>query len=286
MKLEFRRHFRFKRFQLEHALGIARRGWFIPYRYINTSPSPDINYPADIFLAAQTEITLTLEKAAQFSETWRRFLGNSPPPSPRFNQDWFPGLDAAVLYGLVRTQQPNLIVEIGSGHSTRFTAQALVDGEIEGKIIAIDPAPRADISALTDRVEIRLESVQSTPLDIFKKLKKGDILFIDSSHILMPGSDVDILFNRVLPILPVGVLVHIHDIFLPSPYPSHWDWRGYNEQNALATMLAGGSYQIVAANQFARMHMKKTIENLFSDLPPAPNGALETSLWLKKSRTS
>jgi len=286
LKLEFRRHFRFKRFQLEHALGIARRGWFIPYRYINTSTPPDINYPADIFLASQSEITLTLEKAAQFSGTWRRFLGNSPPPSPRFNQDWFPGLDAAVLYGLVRTQQPNLIVEIGSGHSTRFTAQALSDGEIEGKIIAIDPAPRADISALTDRVEIRLESVQSTPLDIFKKLKKGDILFIDSSHILMPGSDVDVLFNRVLPILPVGTLIHIHDIFLPSPYPSHWDWRGYNEQNALATMLAGGNYQIVAANQFARMHMKKTIEDLFSDLPLAPNGALETSLWLKKSRTN
>ena len=286
MKLNLRKRFRLKRFELEHALGITRRGWFIPYRYISTSPPPNTHYPSDIFQSSIAEITATLKIAAEFNDTWSNFDGNRKPPAPRFNQDWFTGLDAAILYGLVRTLKPKLIVEIGSGHSTRFAAQALSDGKVESKIIAVDPAPRADISALTDRVEIRLESVQSTPLDIFKKLKKDDILFIDSSHILMPGSDVDILFNRILPVLPEGVLIHIHDIFLPSPYPPHWDWRGYNEQNALATMLAGGNYQIVAANQFARIHLKKTIEDLFSNLPPAPNGALETSLWLKKSRTN
>ena len=55
----------------------------------------------------------------------------------------------------------------------------------------------------------------------------------NSSHILMPGSDVDILFNRVLPRLPAGALVHIHDIFLPFDYPAIWGWRNYNEQQGV-----------------------------------------------------
>jgi predicted O-methyltransferase YrrM len=282
LKTGLRARLRLKRFEIEQAFGLVRRGWFIPYRYIKNSPSPNTPYPSEIFQASRLDIEETLRTAAYYKEAWPNFLGNNEPPIPRFNQDWFPGLDAAVLYGLVRARRPNLIIEVGSGHSTRFAAQALLDGKTEGKIIAIDPAPRADISKISDRVEVRLETVQSTPLTLFQHLKAGDILFIDSSHILMPGSDVDVLMNRVLPFLPNGILIHIHDIFLPSPYPSNWEWRGYNEQNAVAALLTCGQYQILAANQFARSQMSETVTAIFSDLPPVPSGALETSLWLKK----
>ena len=71
-------------------------------------------------------------------------------------------------------------------------------------------------------------------------LAPGDVLSIDSSHILMPGTDVDILLNRVLPALPAGVLVHIHDVFLPDDYPPAWSWRGYNEQLGVAALVQGG----------------------------------------------
>jgi hypothetical protein len=85
--------------------------------------------------------------------------------------------------------------------------------------------------------------LQAAPADLFNVLKAGDALFIDSSHILMPGSDADILLNRVLPAAPAGTLVHIHDIFLPFDYPAIWGWRAYNEQQGVVPMLTTGAYR-------------------------------------------
>ena len=86
-------------------------------------------------------------------------------------------------------------------------------------------------------------TVQAAPLDAVRRAGAGDVLFIDSSHILMPGSDVDLLLNRVLPRLPAGVLIHIHDIFLPFDYPPVWGWRAYNEQQGVLPLLATGAYR-------------------------------------------
>ena len=72
-----------------------------------------------------------------------------------------------------------------------------------------------------------------------------------SSHILMPGSDVDLLLNRVLPRLPSGVLVHIHDIFLPFDYPPIWGWRAYNEQQGALPLLTTGAYVPVFSSVWA-----------------------------------
>ena len=80
---------------------------------------------------------------------------------------------------------------------------------------------------------------------VFEALAAGDILFIDSSHIAMPGTDVDRLFLDVLPRLAGGTLVHIHDIALPYAYPKIWDWRGYNEQLLVGALLQGGGYELV-----------------------------------------
>ena len=85
---------------------------------------------------------------------------------------------------------------------------------------------------------------------VFEALAAGDILFIDSSHIAMPGTDVDRLFLDVLPRLAGGTLVHIHDITLPYAYPKIWDWRGYNEQLLAGALLQGGGYELVFASHF------------------------------------
>src|SRR5260370_8648558 len=106
-----------------------------------------------------------------------------------------------------------------------------------GETRAIDPAPRADIAGLPG-VRVVPSTVQATPAQLFDGLTAGDALFIDSSHILMPGSDVDLLLNRVMPRLPSGVLVHIHDIFLPFDYPPAWGCRAYNQQRAVLPLLA------------------------------------------------
>ena len=111
----------------------------------------------------------------------------------------------------MRERKPQRIVEVGSGHSTRVLSRAL--GGV-GEIVAIDPAPRADIIDLPG-VRVVPSTLQAAPLELFDGLRAGDALFIDSSHILMPGSDVDILLNRVLP-TPAGRRAGAHPRHLPA----------------------------------------------------------------------
>ena len=119
--------------------------------------------------------------------------------------------------------------------------RAARDGGFSVALTAIDPAPRADIEGIGATL-IR-STVQGAGLAPFAELAEGDILFIDSSHILMPGTDVDMLFNHVLPALKRGVMVHVHDVFLPDDYPPEWEWRGYNEQLGIADADPGRRLQ-------------------------------------------
>ena len=188
-------------------------------------------------------------------------IGSDAPPAPRWNQDWFPRLDAAAAYAMVRTLEPRRIVEVGCGHSTRFMARAVADGKLGTRITAIDPAPRASLEGLNVRW-LKLP-VQATDLALFDELQGRDILFIDSSHQLAPGSDVEFLLERVLPRIAKGVRVHFHDIFLPDPYPASWAWRRYNEQEAVGRLIGHGYEMEFSSHQVAKV-------------------TLESSLWLRK----
>lgn len=196
------------------------------------------------------------------------------PPAPRWNQDWFPRLDAAAAYVMVRTLKPMRIIEVGSGHSTRFLARAVADGRLEARITAIDPAPRASLEGL--KVNWLRQPVQETALKVFEALAERDILFIDSSHKLERGSDVEFLLEKVLPCLAKGVRVHFHDIFLPDAYPASWAWRRYNEQEAVAPLIGSGYAQEFASHQVQRLN------GVLARLP-LKKGAIESSLWLRKS---
>ena len=203
-------------------------------------------------------------------------IGPEPPPAPRWSQDWFPRLDAAAAYAIVRETRPRRIVEVGSGHSTRFLARAIADGALSTRITAIDPEPRASVAGLD--ITWLKQPVQSVPDSHFQALQANDILFIDSSHQLKPGSDVEHLFTRVLPELESGVRIHFHDIFLPEDYPSAWAWRRYNEQHAVARLLEDG-YEAEFSSQAALK--AGAIGGILARLP-LPEGAIESSLWLKK----
>ena len=270
-------------FGLATVLGLARRGFFIPYRYAGDVPPPGARPPYDAAEAlfaryepAFGEVLAGLgDHAAAFCS-----IGDAPAPAPRWKQDWFPRLDAAVAYAMVRDGAPARIVEVGSGHSTRFLARAAADAGAATRITAIDPAPRATIDGLC--VEVVRAPLQRAGEAPFAALGPGDLLFIDSSHILMPGSDVDHLMNRVLPGLPAGVRVHLHDIFLPDDYPAAWAWRGYNEQLAVAALLHGGGYRPLFASHYAVTRMAgRVADSAAAGLPLAP-GAHESSLWLEK----
>jgi predicted O-methyltransferase YrrM len=262
------------------ALGLATlagapRGWFIPYRHAGVRPpaGPDGAYPAAarLLAAAEGRFRTVLGWIDGFADDLLAFDG--PPPEPRWTQDWFPRLDGAAAYAVVRRSGPRRIVEIGSGHSTRFMARAVRDGGHATRILAIDPAPRADIARLP--VTHLATPVQHVDPSVFADLAAGDVLFIDTSHVAMPGSDVDHLFGTVLPALPAGVLVHVHDVLLPDDYPDDWRWRGYNEQNAVAALLAGSGFALEWGSAYVRQAMAAET----FDMPP---GAHESSLWLVK----
>jgi Methyltransferase domain len=259
-------------------LGGRPRGFFIPHRYADRARP--CAYPAleAIIAAAGPTFERVLAEIEALAPELRRLGG--PPPAPRFDQDWFPALDAAAAYALVCTLQPRRIVEVGSGHSTRFLARAIADRELATTLLCIDPEPRAALAGLPVRwLETTLQQV---PENCFTDLRAGDLLFIDSSHILMPGTDVDWLLNRILPALARGVLIHVHDIFLPDPYPQAWAWRGYNEQQAFAALLQGGGYAIRFASHYvASRRQGRLAAGVLAELPHRLDG-LASSLWLEK----
>lgn len=260
---------------LPTVLGLAPRGWFIPHRYAPLLPPPGAQppYPAIEQLFERHAGTFAamidaVDTHAAGIEGLKTLLG----------QAWFPSLDAAVAYALVRERKPQRIIEVGSGHSTRILARAECG---VGEIVAVDPMPRADVAGLPG-VRVVPSTLQAAPADLFDGLRAGDVLFIDSSHILMPGSDVDILLNRVLPRLPAGALVHIHDIFLPFDYPPMWGWRNYNEQQGVVPLLATGAWRPLFSSVWATRRMGERLAASVVARLPQPAESMATSLWLEK----
>lgn len=263
---------------LSTILRLAPRGFFIPHRY--AAAAKRVDYPAlrPLFEAAEPRFVEIVETIETYREDLLRIAAGQGPA--RFDQDWFPRLDAAAAYAIVRDRRPRRIVEIGSGHSTRFLAQAVADGAMATSIICIDPAPRAGL----DRLGVRHEKRLLGPADgaLAAELEAGDLLFVDSSHIAMPGTDVAQLFLDIVPRLRSGVLVHVHDVFLPDPYPSDWAWRGYNEQLLVGALLQGGAYEILFPSRYATARRAELLRgSVIGRLGLLP-GAYESSLWLKK----
>ena len=166
------------------------------------------------------------------------------PHDFHFDNDRFSGLDAAVLYALVRHLKPRRFIEVGSGFSTLLTALALRRNEADGappsEFVAIEPYPLEFLDGLDGLTKLIVQPVQEVPLSLFDDLGEGDVLFIDSSHVLKIGSDVQYLFLEVLPRLRKGVIVHVHDIFLPWEYPQEWvmrEERFWNEAYLLQAFL-------------------------------------------------
>ena len=171
-------------------------------------------------------------------------------PEPRWLNGALPGLDAAVLYTMVARHRPATYLEIGSGQSTKFARRACRDHDLATRIVSIDPAPHAEIDDLCD--EVLRSGLEDVDLAVFDRLEVGDILFVDNSHRCLQNSDVTVAFLDVLPALPVGVLVHFHDIFLPDDYPLEIAEQFYSEQYVLAAALLadGPRLQIVMPNWY------------------------------------
>lgn len=267
-------------FGLDTVTGLDRKGFFIPYARAKSVVAPG-RYEAAVraYAAAEPVMEAALEALEGLAADLCRIAPDAPAPQPRWNQDWFCGLDAAMLYTLIRARAPQRVIEIGSGHSTRFACRAIADGGLATEFVAIDPQPRADLGRLAIRFE--RTTLQEADRVLFDTLQAGDVLFVDSSHILMPGSDVELVLTEILPRLPPGVLVHFHDIFLPDGYPVSWDWRGYNEQSAVAGLMLNGGWRILFASHYAASRFRDRLAAGPLGKVPAAAGPV-TSLWLEK----
>jgi hypothetical protein len=203
--------------------------------------------------------------------------------TPAWRNDWFVGLDPLALYSLLRLESPDLFIEVGSGHSTRFARQAIRDGDLGTRLVSIDPRPRAQIDALCDEViRSRLEDID---LAIFERLGTGDVLFLDGSHRTFTNSDVVVAFLEVMPRLAPGVLVHIHDIWWPSDYPPAWNDFYYSEQYLLAGLLLGAParYEVVLPNAFVSLddELADAATQAFAGDVPAGWTADGGSFWIR-----
>lgn len=198
------------------------------------------------------------------------------------NNEFFSNVDAEVLYSVIRHYKPQHVIEVGSGFSTRLMRLAIGDGNLSTKIVCIDPQPRVDILEHAD--EHFAFKVEDLPIgSIFGKMNPGDILFIDSSHIVSTGSDVNFLFLEILPDLPPGVLIQIHDVYFPFDYPEEWvvnEHWGWNEQYLVqAFLMFNDSFEIIwPSNYMMTSHYHKLRRSFL----PFENNYKPSSLWIKK----
>ena len=250
-------------------------------------PAGLLAYPAlePLFAAAAPAFAALLSAAGRHAGDLRRIARGGPGLAgerpARFAQEWFPRLDGIAAYLVVREARPRRILEIGCGHSSRFMAQAIVDGDLPTDFTCVDPRPRAPLAGLPLRhVSRRFGAAEAV---LTAGFAPDDIVFVDSSHVVEPGNEVDRVLLDVLPRLPAGALVHFHDIFLPEDYPAAWDERRYNEQTAVGALLGGGGYGIVFASRYVATRTDLLAGTVVEDLAPVPD-VPETSLWLRKLR--
>ena len=191
----------------------------------------------DRILAQQSLYAKLLERLDQpFSDAARTIQRiEQDVRKPFWNNTYFQGNDARIAWGLTALTRPGRIIEIGSGNSTKFFRHAIDHNRTGTRLVCIDPTPRAEVSGIAD--EIHSKPVQEVSLDVFGALEPGDFLFFDGSHLVVQGSDTQFVFLEILPKLPKGVLVYIHDVNLPYEYRPFYRSRLYGEQYMLGALL-------------------------------------------------
>ena len=207
------------------------------------------------------------------------FGGKSYLGSTCLHNGWYPTPDAEIYASMIYERRPDQIVEVGSGFSTLIARRALQYARHEAPLTVIDPAPRTDVERAADQViyqpveESRLEDVKFT---------SRSLLFIDSSHITRPRGDGPYLYCRVLPQLPAGMLVHVHDVFTPHDYPTCYDHLGWTEQYLLQALLSHSPrYHTVLATHFLSRAHTAEMQATFGPQVGADNLFYGASYWFE-----
>jgi hypothetical protein len=208
---------------------------------------------------------------------------------PDYQPENFTGYDLEMLFGMVRHAKPQRVIEVGAGVSSYCIGQALAQNHLDDPdyhcdYLSIDPYPHPILEHGVPHQRGILENkVQDIPFSEFERLQDGDILFIDSTHVSKIGSDVNYLFLEVLPRLNDGVIIHVHDIYLPNEYHQRWVMKQHifwNEQYLLQAFLAfNSSFQVMLAGNYLHTHYTGELSQA---LVHAPISHEPGSFWMRK----
>lgn len=199
----------------------------------------------------------------------------------------YPTLDALVLFSMIRKNKPKRIIEIGSGHTSGLMMdvnERFFDNKIN--ITFIEPYTETLYQRMRkgdkSRYKVIPNGVQDVPLNVFKQLKKDDILFIDSTHVSKFNSDVNYELFDILPGLDKGVIIHFHDIFDGFVYPLgwlNWGWA-WNEAYILrAYLMNNNEYEILSMNNYLENRYPELLKKSY----PKEDTLFGGSLWVRKS---
>jgi hypothetical protein len=268
------------------------------------SPVPAVPAPDDpVWSKPRPLLGLELDLEAQFrfvESELTPYLGEFDPPRQEgapgdFHlwNTWYQGGDAELLYAMVRLLRPRRVLELGSGWSTLVTARACAVNAAHGapvEFTSSDPEPRLGVDPPPPGLT-RLErtAAQELPMERFLALAPGDVLFVDTTHTVKLGSEVNRLVLEVLPRLAPGVTVHFHDIYLPWEYPRFWYKRGtyLNEQDLLQAFLSSNPdwEVLLAVHALARTDRDRLARSIGS-LSERVARAGPSAFWIRRRGVS
>jgi hypothetical protein len=286
-----------KKLALEQAQSLVRLGGYELVRKHFYSPLPDVETLPDQLWAEprpMAGVDLAMDRAESYlCESLKPFLEEYRPPlhgdgpSGFFLQNGSYGpVDAEILYAILRHEQPSRVVEFGSGASSYVIEDAqMLTASAAFDHIIYDPYPlTAKALGPLPNATIYPQGVEGgDPAAIAESLTGGDVLFVDTTHTVRTGGDVDWVVCTLLPILPVGVLVHFHDIFLPHEYPRRWvvnERRAWAEQYLLQAFLSFNSdFEVLFPTHAMARATPELITRMIPSFGP---GVQPGSFWIRR----
>jgi predicted O-methyltransferase YrrM len=262
---------RLRRMLREAGALLREAGAFAPGHFYSPIPNhAEVLRRVESMRAKLSEVRdIRFNRQEQFDvlQRFAAFYADLPFPTYRsegcryyYDQSAFCYPDAIFLYSFLRETKPARIIEVGSGFSSAVmldTIDRFFSKPPEVTFVEPNAGRLNQLLRDTDRrtVNVIEQQVQNVPIDVFRSLGAGDLLFIDSSHVLKCGSDLQFLLFEVLPELPVGIYVHFHDVFETFEYPEEWLLGGWywNEAYFLRAFLTNNNaWEIYFFNNLVR----------------------------------
>ena len=237
-------------------------------------------------------LKFNLEEQLALLQKWGKEYGdffkeirNDPAINTKFpgkdylHNDYYPTPDAEIYLSMILDVKPQKIIEVGSGFSTLIARRAVDLGNLETVIEVIDPNPRTSIVKAAH--SFRYDYVENIPLNEFK-IEPNSIIFIDSSHICRTSGDLPFLYCQLIPTLPSGTMIHVHDVYLPYDYPTIQQKQLYTENYLLHTLLCNSvKFKIIFSSHNMSRQYPDAMQNAISPIIASHDHFWGGSIWFQ-----